>query len=386
VTAVTAASAAERGFGLYIHVPFCGSICSYCDFARTADHGPAARARYVDAVLAEFELRRASCAVLADRRRTLETCYLGGGTPSELEPELMTRLLTGTVGRLAVAADCEVTAEANPETLTPAVADAWRAAGIARVSLGVQSLQSEVLALLGRACGPATARRGLALACRTFPRVSADWIVGPGLIAATLLDELSEAADMGVEHFSVYILELHAGTALADRVRRGQVVLPPDAHTEALYLAVVAHLEKLGFPQYEVSNFARPGGESRHNRNYWRGLPWLGLGPGAHGFWGRWRYANHRDVDTWQQAVTGGRLPVADLDPLDRGARRLEGLILALRTTDGIPLPAVPDGALDLERGVAEGLWKVRSGRLVLTGKGFLRIDSIEEALAGLTP
>jgi oxygen-independent coproporphyrinogen-3 oxidase len=371
--------------GLYIHVPFCGSICSYCHFARTADHDGEVRRRYVDSVLAEFALRRERCLILAEGKRSLETCYLGGGTPSQLAPDLMERLLAGTVERLRKTADFELTAEANPESLTEELATAWRDLGIERVSLGVQSLDRKVLDLLGRACDPATARAGLERACRIFPRVSADWILGPGLDRAALLAELTEAADLGVEHFSVYILELHPGTRLAALAEQGQWKPAPDSETEQLYLAVIEHLAGLGVAQYEVANFARPGAESNHNRNYWRGRPWLGLGPGAHGYWGRRRYANFDSLSQWSEAIAAGRLPEASVDPLDGAARRLERLVLNLRTRGGIPTAWLPRG-WDIAQGVTEGLWEVRDDRLILTSLGFLRIDTIEEHLAGLTP
>jgi len=376
----------ESDTGLYIHVPFCGSICSYCHFARTADHSPETRRRYVDGVLAEFELRRARCGVLSSGKRRLATCYVCGGTPSELEPDLMARLLEGTVGRLSLAENFELTVEANPESLTEETARRWRELGVTRVSLGVQSLDAVVLELLGRACDPATAREGLARACRIFRRVSADWIIGPGLQEKNLLAELSEAGDLGVEHFSVYILELHPGTRLAELAAQGVWRPSPDSETERLYLTVVDHLASLGITQYEVANFARPGAESRHNRNYWRGRPWLGLGPSAHGFWGRRRYANFDDTGDWLDMVEKGRLPEASFDPLDLSARRLERLILSLRTCRGVPLEWLPRRGWDTELGLREGLWEVKDGRLVLTGRGFLRIDTIEERLAGLTP
>lgn len=372
--------------GLYIHVPFCGSICSYCHFARTAEHDHQARRRFVDGVLAEFELRRQGCAVLTSGHRRLHTCYLGGGTPSELEPDLMAELLAGTVGRLPLAPAFEMTAEANPESLTDDLALRWRDLGVNRVSLGVQSLDQDVLKLLGRACGPTTARGGLARACEFFPRVSADWILGPGLNENVLLAELTEAVDLGVEHFSVYILELHPGTRLADLAEQGAWMPAADSETERLYLKVIGHLDRLGIRQYEVANFARPGAESRHNRNYWRGLPWLALGPSAHGYWGRRRYANFDNLTDWLGAIQKGHLPEASIDPLDLSARRLERLILRLRTCRGVPLAWLPQQHWDLETGLREGLWEVRDDRLILTGLGFLRIDSIEERLAGLTP
>jgi oxygen-independent coproporphyrinogen-3 oxidase len=324
--------------------------------------------------------------VLSAGKRRLATCYLGGGTPSELEPDLMARLLEGTVGRLPLAADFELTAEANPESLTEELALRWRELGVTRVSLGVQSLDAGVLQLLGRACGPTTARGGLERACRLFPRVSADWIIGPGLQEDTLLAELTEAANLGVEHFSVYILELHPGSRLDSLVAQGAWRPAPDSETERLYLAVIDHLADLGIQQYEVANFAGPGAESRHNRNYWLGRPWLGLGPSAHGFWGRRRYANFDDLGDWWDAVESGRLPEASVDPLDLSARRLERLILALRTRRGVPLEWLPRRGWDTEQGRREGLWEIRDGRLILTGRGFLRIDTIEERLAGLTP
>jgi len=221
--------------------------------------------------------------------------------------------------------------------------------------------------------------------CRIFDRVSADWIIGPGLRRENLLAELSEAVDLGVSHFSVYILEIHEGTKLEQRVRRGQVELLPDHETEELYLAVVEHLSALGIQHYEVSNFARPGHESRHNQNYWRHRPWLGLGPGAHGYWGKRRYANHDDIHDWLAAVEAGELPEASVDNLNGAAMRLERLILRLRTARGVPLRLLPEGAFDVPRGITEGLWQVKDGHLGLTTRGFLRIDTIEERLAGLT-
>ena len=368
--------------GLYIHVPFCASICSYCHFARTAEHGRADREAFARGVVRELELRRAACPILRSGRRRLETAYLGGGTPSQLEPDLAELMIAGTVATLPAADDLEFTAEANPESLTGEVARAWRRGGVNRISLGVQSLSDDVLRLLGRSCDPATARAGLDRAARLFPRVSADFILGPGLQRPRLLAELREAVDRGAGHVSLYILELHPGTALEAAVRRGEVRLPPDARTESLYLSCVEELDRLGLRQYEVSNFARPGEQSRHNGAYWRRRPWLALGPAAHGAWGRRRYANCGTLAAWRRRLDEGRLPEASVDPLDTAARRLERVVLALRTAAGVPLAWLPDGALDLTAGRREGLWRVRDGRLALTPRGFLRLDTVEERLA----
>lgn len=368
--------------GLYIHVPFCASICSYCHFARTAEHGRADRERFAHGVVRELELRREVCPTLRQGRRPLETAYLGGGTPSQLEPDLAEVMIAGTVGTMTVAGDLEFTAEANPESLTDAVARAWRGLGVNRISLGVQSLDAGVLRLLGRSCDPATARAGLDRAARLFKRVSADFILGPGLQRPQLLAELNEAVDRGAEHISLYILELHPGTALEGAVGRGEVKLLPDHRTESLYLSCVEELARLGLPQYEVSNFARPGAESRHNGNYWRRRPWLALGPAAHGAWARRRYANCGTLAAWLGRLDQGRLPEASVDPLDTAARRLERVILALRTRRGVPLAWLPTAALDLPAGTREGLWKVADGHLGLSPRGFLRIDTIEARIA----
>ncbi len=374
---------AGEAVGLYIHVPFCGSICSYCHFARTATGDRLAREHYVSDLLLELTLREEKCSTLGKRLRPLQTAFLGGGTPSLLEPELVKRLVIGTVDTFDHAPDFELTAEANPESLTRELAETWLDLGINRVSLGVQSLQDAVLRILGRSCSADRARQALRLACGIFPRVSADWIIGPELSVESLLAELSEAADWGVEHFSLYILEIHEGTRIQKDVSRGRLRLPSDPHIERLYLAAGDHLEKMGIAQYEVANFARPGAESRHNRNYWTRRPYLGLGPGAHGYWGNRRYANESDLGRWSSALAEARLPEVEIDPLDLPARRLERVILALRTQAGLPLAWLPKGALDLEQGQAEGWWNLSADRLVLTRKGYLGIDGIEETLAG---
>lgn len=375
-----------RGGGLYLHVPFCRSLCPYCHFARTAEHDAGLRARLVDAVAAEFALRAGRCALLRNGDARLRTLYVGGGTPSLLEPELFARLLRATVGRLPAAPDLEATAEANPESLTPDVARAWREAGINRLSLGLQSLDDDVLRRLGRRADAATGRRALALALATFPRIGADWIVGPGVRPRRLAAELGEAVAAGVGHVSLYLLEVHDGTPWAADVMAGRFRMPSDGALEACYLAASEALDRLGLRQYEVANFARPGQESRHNRAYWDGTPYLGLGPGAHGFWGRRRYANLPDPAAYCREVEAGRLPEAQAETLGVAARRLERLILPLRTADGVALARVPLEPRVLAAGVAEGLWTVADDRLRLTPRGFLRLDAIEERLARALP
>ncbi|MFH1841707.1 MAG: coproporphyrinogen-III oxidase family protein [bacterium] len=371
----------RRG-GLYIHLPFCSSLCHYCHFVRSALHDHQLRREVVAAIGQEFRLRRERCQVLRQGRRALETVYVGGGTPSLLELGLFQQLLTETAGQLSRTDPGEVTAEANPESFTPELADGWRQAGVNRVSLGVQSLDDTVLHRLGRNCSARVARQAVALACRTFSRVSIDLILGPGCRREPLLAGLRELVAAGVGHVSLYILELFPGTELARQVEAGQVQMPRSSTLEVSYLAAVALLAELGLPQYEVANFARPGEESNHNRHYWSRLPYLGLGPGAHGFWGRRRYANCSEIGEYLRRITVGELPESEVDPLSPTARRLEQLILPLRTRDGVPLAILPAGALLLAKGEAAGLWVCADGRLTLTPRGYLQIDSIEIMLA----
>ncbi len=372
-------TATPADLGLYLHIPFCRSLCGYCRFVRTDRHDAGLRRRLVAGIGTELALRRERGQVPAAAR--LRTAYVGGGTPSVLEPGLMARLLEGTVGRLPAADRLEVTAEANPEGLDPALAATWREAGVGRVSLGLQSLRDPVLRRLGRACDAATARRGLAVATSAFARVAVDLLIAPGARRRELLADLREVAASGVGHVSLYILEIHPGTPLAEALAAGRLLAPAEEEVERLYLEAVEQLAALGLRQYEVANFARPGQRSRHNAAYWRRRPYLGLGPGAHGFDGRRRRANLPGVASYLRRVEAGRLPTAAVDRLDAAARRLERIVLPLRTVRGVPLARLP-GGLPLAEGERQGLWRLDDGRLRLTPRGFLRIDALEELIA----
>jgi len=330
----------------------------------------------------ELDLRLAACPSLAGTGRRVRSLYIGGGTPSTLEPEQFRRLLDGLMSRLEMTSDVEITAEANPESLDEATAEAWLDAGVNRISLGVQSLDPAVLSWLGRAAGPTEIRRALALACSTFSRVSADWILAPGCRSDRLAAEFREARDLGVGHVSFYILEWHEQTGLALDRARGLVQPDDEASIAARYLAGRDDLMDLGYRFYEISNYALPGQESRHNKAYWSRRPYLGLGPGAHGQWGNRREANHGSLDRWSQDVGAGLVPTATWERLTPAARRLERLILGLRTREGTAIEEFENLLPALASGIEEGLWTVTDDRLILTAAGCLRIDDIESWLA----
>ena len=292
--------------GVYVHVPFCERVCPYCDFAVVAaGRGPlgaAREARYLAALLRELEARRASCA-----GRSLATIYLGGGTPSLLRPETLARLIAAL--RAAFPGEpAEVTLELNPGTLECERLPGFRAAGVSRLSIGVQSFGAAVLRRLGRAHPAADCHRTLRAArAAGFRRVSLDLIFGaPGQNEADVLRDAEAALVHGPEHISAYALTVEPGTPLARAVAEGRVRLPGDDACAGMMSALAQRLEAAGLRRYELSSFARPGCEARHNRRYWRRQPVLGLGPGAHSSeppgpgapYGA-RSANERGLSAW---------------------------------------------------------------------------------------
>ncbi|MBT4292707.1 radical SAM family heme chaperone HemW [bacterium] len=364
----------KRGGGLYFHIPFCGSICSYCHFNRIAEHNSDLRKQFTETVIDELKLRVNDL--------PLSTIYIGGGTPSQLEPELLKEILAAVCSLYKVIDDVEVTCEANPESFTAELAEIWQSAGVNRISLGVQSLDHGVLRTLGRQCNPETARAALKLATSMFSNVSADWILAPGSNVDQLKSAFSEAAELGVKHISFYILELHDKTKLSDRIFAGELKMMQDDSIAELYKAGVEILRQLGFQQYEISNFAIPGYESKHNTAYWLRVPYIGVGPGASGFDGESRYKNVAEIKHWMSCVQSGKLPEDFVDFPDEESQKLEQLFLGLRTRAGVSLELFKN-VESLEQGAANGLWEINEQNLVLTLDGMLQIDAIEEHLAG---
>ena len=338
--------------GVYVHVPFCERVCPYCDFAVVAaGRGPlgaAREARYLAALLRELEGRRASCA-----GRSLATIYLGGGTPSLLRPETLARLIAAL--RAAFPGEpAEVTLELNPGTLECERLPGFRAAGVSRLSIGVQSFGAAVLRRLGRAHPAADCHRTLRAArAAGFRRVSLDLIFGaPGQNEADVLRDAEAALAHGPEHISAYALTVEPGTPLARAVAEGRVRLPGDDACAGMMSALAQRLEAAGLRRYELSSFARPGCEARHNRRYWRRQPVLGLGPGAHSSeppgpgapYGA-RSANERGLSAWLARIesapaAGGGLCPPVREVLDGPTARGEAAFLALRQREGLAAAA----------------------------------------------
>ncbi len=385
----------ERSVGVYLHVPFCERVCPYCDFAVVAAHrlAPATEAAYVEALRAELALRRPAFEGLA-----LETLYLGGGTPSLLTPESVAALVLAVRSAFPPGAETpEVTLEANPSTLERERLPAFRAAGVNRLSVGVQSFDDGVLRRLGRAHRGEEARRTLAAARDAgFENLSLDLIVAtPGQSPESLERDLDQALAFAPEHVSVYALTVEEGTPFALAARRGQLALPDEDAAATLLDRAAGRLAAAGLERYEISNFARPGHASRHNRRYWERRPVLGLGvsawssePPSTAFPHGARLGNLRQLPAYLERVRAGRTAeAAPPEKLVPASQRGEVVFLALRTMRGLEAAAFAAefGAsprafysAPIERLRAAGLLEeTAGGDLRLTARGVMLSDSV---------
>jgi len=363
---------------LYVHLPFCAHRCGYCDFVtvvgRAEQHGA-----YVEAVLAEFELERPLLAA------EVETLFLGGGTPTFTEPRALRRLLAG----LPPAE--EVTVEANPETVSPALAALLSEAGATRVSLGAQSFRPHLLAALERHAGPEDVRRAFyTLRDAGFDNISIDLIYGiPGQSPSDLKRDLAEAIALEPEHLSVYELEAKPGTRFARA--HGEYLARQAEAMEGYFELVVETLAGAGYRWYETANFCRDGRQARHNLAYWLGRDYLGLGLGAVSTIAGLRWRNTPRLAAYLAAFATGRRPLQEEEPLDEWVRRQERLLLGLRLEEGVPIAAV-EGAYDgeaLERLERLGLAERRGGddgELALTPRGRFLGGGVTAALMTENP
>src|ERR1700742_3766828 len=370
-------------FGIYLHVPFCITRCGYCDFNTytPAELGGVNPDAWLLALRSELQLAAARL-----NAPTVNTVFVGGGTPSLLGGARIVTLLDMVREHFDLAPDAEITTEANPESAWPDFFAAARAAGFTRVSLGMQSVSPRVLGVLDRIHTPnrsaAAAREALA---EGFEHVSLDLIYGtPGESDEDLLRSVDTAIDTGVDHVSAYALVIEEGTALARRVRRGELAAPDDDVRAHRYEWVDARLSEAGMAWYEVSNWCRPGGECRHNLGYWDGGQWWGAGPGAHGYVGATRWWNVKHPNTYAEMLAGAALPVAGFEQLAPDALHTEDVLLKTRMRRGLPLERLDPAERErAEVAVAEGLLVSEGDRLVLTPRGRLLADAVVRTLLG---
>jgi putative oxygen-independent coproporphyrinogen III oxidase len=382
----------DGSFGVYLHVPFCAVRCGYCDFntyTATELGGGADRAAYAATAVRELELAAAVLERAGVPARAAQTVFIGGGTPTLLPPADLDLLLRGVRERFGLAPGAEVTVEANPDSVTPQSLTELAAAGITRVSFGMQSQVRHVLAVLDRTHDPLRIPDVVGWARDAGLKVSLDLIYGtPGESLDDWRRSVEAALACAPDHLSAYALVVEDGTRLAARVRRGEVPAPDDDDEADKYELVDELASAAGFEWYEVSNWARtPDDTCRHNLSYWRGDDWWGVGPGAHSHVGGLRWWNVRHPTAYAQRIESGQSPAQGRELLDAGQRHSEEVLLRSRLREGLPLKEVGLDAdpLDLLRDVlADGLVDAEAagrGVVVLTRRGRLLADTVVRAL-----
>jgi oxygen-independent coproporphyrinogen-3 oxidase len=321
--------------GIYIHIPFCRSRCSYCDFA-TGLYDAAQAERYVRSVAKELALFAE-----VENAEVVDTIYFGGGTPSLLSPDQLKRLLHAARNRFEVSANAEVSIEINPGTVSDEKLQQFRKLGINRASFGAQTFDDHELARLGRSHSADDTRRTFrCLRDAGFENVSFDLIAGlPGQTLAGWQRNLDEAFSLRPEHLSFYLLEVHEGTPLANHIRNGIQPKPDEDLAAEMYELMLERACEAGYEHYEISNLCLPEHESRHNTKYWTGGPYYGFGCSAHSYDGSFlRWSNERDVMRYAQIVEQGSSPVVNKTELSEADRQAEAVFLGLRMMQGFSM------------------------------------------------
>jgi oxygen-independent coproporphyrinogen-3 oxidase len=361
---------------VYVHVPFCARRCSYCDFS-IAVRREVPVDEYLTALGTELAVR------FGERPPTeVDTIYFGGGTPSRLGGEGLARALMLVERHFPRAADAEITIEANPEDVSVDDATVWRAAGINRLSLGSQSFDDKVLAWMHRTHdADAIGRAVNAARDAGIGNLSLDLIFAlPDLLNRDFESDVRRLLELSPDHVSLYGLTVESGTPLGRWVARGEAAEQPEEGYEREFLAAHRFLGEAGFEHYEVSNYARAGRRSRHNSAYWSGVPYVGIGPAAHGFDGEIRRWNARNYAAWREAATTGADPIEGSERLTDANRIAESVYLGLRSDTGL-LIQVTDRAL-IQPWIDAGWGSITpEGRFRCTPEGWLRLDALAAVL-----
>jgi oxygen-independent coproporphyrinogen-3 oxidase len=367
--------------GLYVHIPFCSSRCSYCDFA-TGLYERELADRYVRAIVEEIRSTR-----FVGQR--VDTIYFGGGTPSLLEPAQLDRILSSLFTHFRIEASAEITLEINPGSATPEKLLAFRHLGINRASFGAQTFDDAELAKLGRSHTAADALRTFAdLRDAGFTNVSFDLIAGlPGQTLAGWQRNIKQALELQPEHLSFYLLEVHSGTPLAEHIRRGLQPVPDDDLAAVMYSSLLEQASDAGYEHYEISNLCRPDFHSRHNTKYWTGQPYYGFGCSAHSYDGQTRrWSNRRDVLKYVELVESGMSPVVEEQELSQTDVRAEALFLGMRMMRGVDVRQYRESfgvdlrdehGEDLDRFCKAGLLEFHGDLIRLTRTGALLSNEV---------
>ena len=362
----------------YVHIPYCIKRCGYCDFNTYTPSELQDGATleivsndYIDAVLRELE---------SAPKDQVPTIFFGGGTPSLLPAHDLGRVITAIKARNGLTADCEITLEANPDSVTQEKLSAYLAAGFNRISFGMQSAQPHVLAVLDRTHNPANVKRAVDMArAAGFQSISVDLIYGtPGESLEDWRSTVTEALSLDIDHISAYALIVETGTKLAAQIKRGDLTMPNDDLMADMYLLVDQMCNDAGLNWYELSNWARPGKECLHNIAYWKSANWWGLGPGAHSHVDAKRFWNVKHPTAYKTKLFAGESPVQDRETMNTSQLRDEEIMLAIRMREGLSLEALKPQELErLASYREEGYIDTSSDRIKLTPAGRLIADRI---------
>lgn len=370
----------------YIHIPYCVKRCGYCDFntytpselRAGVDSVASVSEGYIDGLIRELEH-----AATGLNTRKVSTIFFGGGTPTLLPADQLARVLRAIEARFEVTEDCEVTTEANPDSVNKASLGQLREVGFNRISFGVQSIKSHVLQVLDRTHDSARVSEVVHSAKSAgFDSISVDLIYGtPGESITDFAESVDFALSLPIDHISAYALIVEQGTKFGAAVRRGDVVMPNDDETAEKYALIDARMSGAGFPWYELSNWAKPGHECRHNQMYWESGDWWGLGAGAHSHVSGQRWWNQKHPKTYLDALVEGKSPSAGNEFLTEDDKITESVMLRIRMREGVALSAFTNA----QRAVLDGFYQRglflaeqwRSGRGVLSLEGRLLADQI---------
>ena len=365
---------------LYVHVPFCARRCSYCDFSIAVRRVVPER-EFANAIRQELRTRH-------HRPLVLDTVYLGGGTPSRLGSDGIARLMDTVRSAATVQGDAEVTLEANPEDISLAAIRAWQAYGINRLSIGVQSFDNRVLQWMHRVHDAESAARAVqTVRDAGFTAFSLDLIFAlPAQLERDWQRDVAQTLALEPEHISLYGLTIEPRTPLGKWQARGETVAGSEESYESEFLLAHAQLSSAGFEHYEVSNFGRPGKRAVHNSAYWRGVPYLGVGPSAHGFDGDERRWNIEAYSAWYAAATSGADPKQGSEVLTELNRITEGVYLGLRTVEGVVLTESEASTLSswFDAGWLEWTGEGAMRRARCSAMGWLRLDRLASDLTAL--
>lgn len=380
--------------GIYIHIPFCKSRCSYCDFATDVYRNNDTVERYVNALCKEienFELMKmlphreeeegVICAIRLPY--LVDTIYLGGGTPSLLSPPQLEKILKTIQKKVLLISDfddsksVEITLEMNPATVTLEKLRDFKSLGVNRASFGVQTFDDRALKLLARGHNANDARKTFELLRQAnFDNISFDLIAGlPNQTLQNWEDNLNQALDLQPEHLSLYLLEIHESTPLAEQIRSKRQPLPDEDLAAEMYELMLEKVADFGYQQYEISNFSKQNFESKHNNKYWLCEPVFAFGVSAHSFDGKKRWANQRDTNKYVSLIEEGKSPINEINPLTKKQLSAEFAFLNLRLTKGLDLNHYKSRfSIDLEAEFAEDLNRLKEAELIELSEGRLKL------------